>query len=171
MAVGICQYFYLGMGYWLLSVLPPWWSWQCFGPPFLLCWNCPEIIHDQWCYDGHGWVTEPSCVPWMSLQMFCLIPQYIPHHSQPCNTWICRSLHSFAGHYLCHWGAPGGPWWCCLLWNTFHPMFYADVFATLTHALNVWYHYVRLVVTACLICVFAGPLINSSLLLFNAGLG
>ena len=53
MAVGICQYFYLGMGYWLLSVLPPWWSWQCFGPPFLLCWNCPEIIHDQWCYDGH----------------------------------------------------------------------------------------------------------------------
>ena len=49
-------------------------------------------LHDQWCYDGNGLVMEPSCVLWTSLQMFCLIPQCILHHSPPCHTWICRSL-------------------------------------------------------------------------------
>ena len=53
--------------------------------------------------------------------MFCLIPLNIPLHSPPCHAWICRSLHSFAGCYLCPWGAPGGPWWYCLLWNAFQP--------------------------------------------------
>ena len=48
----------------------------------------------------------------------------------------------------------------------FNPMFSADVFVALTHALDVWDHYVRLVVNACLTCVFA-----CLLLLFNAGPG
>ena len=54
----------------------------------------------------------------------------------------------------------------------FNPMFSTDVFAALTHPLDVWDHYVRLVVTACFICVFACPLISTGLLiLFNAGPG
>ena len=51
----------------------------------------------------------------------------------------------------------------------FNPMFSADVSAALTHALDVWDHYVRLVATVCLICVFACHLICTGLLiLFNA---
>ena len=53
-AVGICQYFYLGMGHLLLLIMPIWWSWQCLGSPRPLYWNCPEIPQDQWCHDGHG---------------------------------------------------------------------------------------------------------------------
>ena len=73
----------------------------------------PVILWWSWIGD------EASCVLWTSLQMFCLICQCILHHSPPCHTWSCRSLHSFAGWYLCLWGVPGGPWWFCLLWNTF----------------------------------------------------
>ena len=53
-----------------------------------------------------------------------------------------------------------------------HPMFSADVLAALTHALDIWDHCIRLVVTACLSCVLICPLICASLLvLFNAGSG
>ena len=38
------------------------------------------------------------------------------HKLSPC---ACRSLCSFVGWYLYHWGVWGGPWWCCLLWKTF----------------------------------------------------
>ena len=52
----------------------------------------------------------------------------------------------------------------------FNPMFSADVFVALNHALDIWDHYVRLVVTACLSCVFICPLTCTGLLvLFHAG--
>ena len=49
----------------------------------------------------------------------------------------------------------------------FYPMFSADAFAALTHALYVWDNYIWLVVTAWLVCVFGCPLISACLLLFN----
>ena len=54
----------------------------------------------------------------------------------------------------------------------FNPMFSADVLTALTHALDIWDHYIRLVVAACLNCVPICPLIYIGLLvLFNDGFG
>ena len=92
--------------------------------------SCSETLHDQWCCDDHGWLVEPLCILWTSVQKFCLIPQCILHQSPPCHTWTDRSLHSFAGWYLCLWDVPGGPWWCCLLWKTFLPHFFCRCFCS-----------------------------------------
>ena len=65
---------------------------------------------------------EPLC------KWYAWFPSVFFHHSPPCHTWTCRSPHSFAGWYLCLWGVPGGPWWCCLLWNTFPPHVFCRCF-------------------------------------------
>ena len=54
----------------------------------------------------------------------------------------------------------------------FYPMFFADVFGALTHALDVWDNYVVLVVTASFVGVIYCPLISVCLpLLFDVGSG
>ena len=52
----------------------------------------------------------------------------------------------------------------------FYPMFSADVFAALTHALDVWDNYVGLAITASFVGVIDCPLI-SVCLLFDVGSG
>ena len=47
----------------------------------------------------------------------------------------------------------------------FNPMFSADVLAALTHAFDIWAHYVGLVVTACVVLV--SPLVSSILVLLD----
>ena len=54
----------------------------------------------------------------------------------------------------------------------FNPISSAYVLAALTHALDIWDHYIRLVVIACISYVLICPLICIGLLvLFNAGSG
>ena len=54
----------------------------------------------------------------------------------------------------------------------FNPIFSADVFAALTHALDIWDYYVRLVVAGLSYLCFNYPLIFTGLLvLFNVGSG
>ena len=49
--------------------------------------------------------------------MILRIHQCIPHHIQPCHTYIYRWPHSFSGLDLDPWVSPGGFWWYVLLWN------------------------------------------------------
>ena len=50
----------------------------------------------------------------------------------------------------------------------FYPMFSADVFAALTHALDIWDNYIRIVVTVSFVGVIDCPLISVCLpLLFD----
>ena len=46
-------------------------------------------------------------------------------------------------------------------------MFSADVPAALTHALDIWNHYIGLVVTPCVVLVLVSPLVSSILVLFE----
>ena len=55
--------------------------------------------------------------------MFLMIHQYTHHHSPPCHTWICISLHCFgvvACLYPCK--IPEGLWWSGLLCNILVPL-------------------------------------------------
>ena len=44
-------------------------------------------------------------------------------------------------------------------------MFSADVLAALSHALDIWDHYVGLAVTACVVLVLVSPLVGSIIVL------
>ena len=98
-----------------------------------------------WSWMGEG----ASHFLWTFLQMFCLIPQCSPLHSPPCHTWICRSFHSSVRWCLYSKGVPGGPWWCCLLWNAFHP----HVFCRCSCSSHSCLGHMRLLCRACCCCL------------------
>ena len=61
-----------------------------------------------WCFQG---------VPYISLQMFWLIPLYILHHTQSCHTWTNIWCCSVLFWPLCPLGTSTGSSMCSLLWN------------------------------------------------------
>ena len=182
--VSTCKYLCLGMGHLLLLILPLWWSWKCFGPPCPLYQNCPETIMTCRLVVTAYLVMSCNVVMvmdgWWSLHVFsepfCKCSAWFPnvffitfHSATPEPADHSTLLHNGISVFGVYQEVLDG---VASFEIHFHPMFYADGFAALIHALDVWDNYVGLVVTACLVCVFDYPLISACLLLlFDVGSG
>ena len=164
-AAGMCLCFCSGMGHLPLLVLALWWFWQYFSPPCPLYYtklvqrhlmtSDVVMVMDQW-WSLHV-LSEPLCKSPARFPYVFLFTVYPDTPDPVDHSTLLQDGVSIFGVYQVLDGVSSFE-------IHINPMFSANIFAALPHALNVWDNYVWLVVIASFVGCVSCPLISVCLL-------